>query len=148
MAVELRSPEKEAFLRMEVLSTGEEVDSSVEVLVEIDAQGFGGREAVWLDHDGLKKFAQSLGELERTRKGRADFTPSDPDFRLSISAMDASGHLLVEFILLRHSLVGHRPRSVDLSVSGGFELDPGTLPGLVREFQDLERVAGSSSGTI
>jgi hypothetical protein len=63
---------------------------------------------------------------------------------MSISAMDGSGHLLVEFVLTRHSLVGDSGRRVDLSISGGFELDPGTLPGVVEEFQGLEQAAGSS----
>jgi hypothetical protein len=58
--------------------------------------------------------------------------------------MDGSGHLLVEFVLTRHSLVGDSARRVDLSISGGFELDPGTLPGVVEEFQGLEQAAGSS----
>ena len=144
MAVDLRSPEKKAHLRMEVISTGEKAHPSVEVQVDLHVQGFAGRDAVWLDHDALKKFSALLDDLERTRKGRADLTMY-PDFRLSISAMDGSGHLLVEFVLIRHSFVGDRRKRVDLSVSGGFELDPGTLPGVVAEFQDLGRVARSSS---
>jgi hypothetical protein len=144
MVVELRSPEKQALLRMEVLSTGEKAYPSVEVQVDVHIEGFAGSDAVWLDHDALMKFSESLDGVERTRRGRADLTPSDPHFRLSISAMDASGHLLVEFVLVRHSMVGARPLWVDLSLSGAFELDPGTLPGVVAEFQDLERTAGCS----
>src|SRR5436190_16678241 len=121
MAVELRSTENNAFLRMDVISTGEKAYPSVQVQVEAQVEGFGGREAIWLDQDALTKFSESLDLLERTRKGRANLTPSFPDLRLSISAMDASGHLLVEFVLVRHSLVGDRLRRVDLSLSGGFE---------------------------
>jgi hypothetical protein len=108
MAVDLRSPEKKAHLRMEVISTGEKAYPSVEVQVGLHVQGFAGRDAVWLDHDALKKFSALLDDLERTRKGRADLTMY-PDFRLSISAR--SGH----------------------------------SAGVVAEFQDLGRVARSSS---
>jgi len=59
-----------------------------------------------------------------------------------------SGHLLVEFVLTRHSLVGDCATRLDLTVSGGFELDPGTLPGVVEEFQGLERAAASSAAAF
>jgi hypothetical protein len=76
MVVELRSPEKHALLRMEILSIGQKAYPSVEVQVDLHVQGFAGREAVWLDHDALMKFAESIDGLERTRRGRADLTPS------------------------------------------------------------------------
>jgi hypothetical protein len=144
MVMELRSPEKQALLRMEVISTGQKSYPSVEVQVDLHVQGFAGSEAIWLDHAALMKFSESLDGVERTRRGRADLTPSYPEFRLSISAMDASGHLLVEFVLVRQSFVGDRARRVDLTVTGGFELDPGTLPGVVAEFRNLERTAAGS----
>lgn len=141
MIVELRSPEKQAFLRLELISSGVKGHRSIEVQVDVHVQGFAGREAVWLDHQALKRFSDALGSLERTRKGRADLVPQAPDFRLSISSLDGSGHLLVELELVRHSLVGDRARRVDLGVSGGFELDPGTLPDVLARFQSLEREA-------
>jgi hypothetical protein len=101
VVIELRSPEKTAVLRMEIISTGAPAYPSVEVQVDLQVQRFAGRESVSLDHDALMKFS--------------------------------------------HSLVGDSARRVALTVSGGFELDPGTLPAVVEEFQRLERAAESTA---
>jgi hypothetical protein len=57
--------------------------------------------------------------------------------------MDASGHLLVDFLVVQPAAIGDSPVFVDLKVSGGFELDPGLLPGLVAGLHALEKLARS-----
>jgi hypothetical protein len=137
MSVELRSPDRKSFLHIEVNCPRGVPADSVEVEVEVGVEGFAGRAKVFLEPTSLASFCTSLDALERTRSGRADLSPQDVDFRLSISSMDGAGHLLVAFVVNRYSFVGDRPTTVQLTCTGGFELDPGLLPALAREFRDL-----------
>lgn len=139
MNIQMHSSEGHDHINVETVSARSEGVPSVEVQVELAVQGFCGKATVFLDRNALSDFVKSLDHVERTRKGRADLAPYDQDFRLSVSAMDEAGHLLTEVMLVRNALVGDRGKPVQLKVSGGFELDPGTLPRLVAEFDALGR---------
>ncbi len=138
--IEFRSPEKTEFLRMTLVT--ERVDDAVSLkfAVEAEARGFAAHTETWVERIPLAEFAAAVGNLERTRTGRAELLGEDPeDLALTLSAMDRVGHVLLEFSVTRLSLVGDAARPLTLRFSGGFELDPGLLPGLASEFTALAR---------
>lgn len=135
--VVLRSPDGRDVLRIAPIRRDSGYPS-LEVRVEAKAQGFSGAAAVWLDGFALKEFAAALRGFEKSRQGRLELQSMSPDeLGLALRSMDHAGHLLVEFALSRTALVGDRPESVALRVSGAFELDPGTLGELAGGFAQL-----------
>jgi hypothetical protein len=117
VVVDLHSEDKTAYLRIEVLGVdGGKAYPSAEVRVDLHVEGFAGSNSVRLNYDALAAFLSALEGVERTRRGRAELSPTFPGLRLSISSMDGSGHLLVEFALVRNWFVGPKPKRVDLAV--------------------------------
>ena len=130
--VELRSDDRSEHIRLRATALQRDAYPSIEFAVEAQIQSFSGRSSVWLAEDALKAFILALAEFERTRSGRAVLESMDPaELRLAVSSLDASGHVLVELTLLRHAFVGARPRIIDVQISGGFELEPSSLPGVM-----------------
>jgi hypothetical protein len=136
--VELQSDDRSDYLRLRVIARQRDVYPSIELAVDAHVRDFSGRSSVWVGGDALKDFVAALRDFERTRTGRVVLESMDPhELRLSFSSLDLSGHVLVEFTLLRHVLVGARPRNLDIQISGGLELEPSSLPGLVSAFQSM-----------
>lgn len=74
-----------------------------------------------------------LAELDRTRRGRAALEAASPeDFRLSIEAVDAAGH-----IAIRGHVSDRTPDGFRLSLSFGFTFDPGQLASTLSAFRGL-----------
>jgi hypothetical protein len=111
---------------------------SLEVRVEGRAKGFAGGNDVWIDGFALKEFVAALRAFEKSRQGQVELRSLEPDaLRIVLRSMDHTGHLLVEFAIARNTLVGDRPETVALRVSGAFELDPGTLGEILGGFTQL-----------
>ncbi len=134
----LRSPDRSDSIRLAIIAIQLDVYPSIEVEVEARTRGFGGHAPVWLATDAVAAFAEALNELERTRKGAAQLESMSPGaLRLTLSSMDASGHLMLQFTLKRSVLVGDRPRTAHTELSGAFELEPRSLPELVAALRAL-----------
>lgn len=142
LVVELRSPEKTAFLRMTLAECSNDA-VSLKFAVEASVRGFSARTESWVERIALRDFTAALVELERTRSGRAELQGQDPeDLGLTLSALDRVGHILLEFTISRASLVGDAMKPTALKLAGAFEADPSQLPGLVTQFKDLGRRVG------
>jgi hypothetical protein len=138
--IELVSPERTEFLRLEVLTPRWPEAVELELGVECQVRGFAARTTSWAVRPAVAEFARALEALERTRRGRAELWAEDPeDLTLAVAAMDSVGHMVLEFTVSRLSLIGDSARPVTLRLAGGFELDPGALPGLVEQVRKLAR---------
>ncbi len=135
--ITLRSADSRDFVRL--AAVGRDAGyPSLEVRVEGTAKGFAGGSEVWVDGFALKEFVGALRAFEKSRQGRVELRSLEPDgLRIVLRSMDHAGHLLVEFAIGRNALVGDRPENVALRVSGGFELDPGTLGEVLAGFTHL-----------
>ncbi len=139
----LRSPDGHDVLRLGAIRRDAGYPS-LEVRVEGSTRGFAGGADVWIDGFELKAFVAALRDFEKSRQGRVELRSMDPaDLRVVLRSMDHAGHLLVEFAIARNVLVGDRPEAVPLSVSGAFELDPGTLGEVLAGFTQLANAVAS-----
>jgi hypothetical protein len=133
----LRSADGRDFLRLAAIRRDDGYPS-LEVRVEGTAKGFAGGSEAWLDGFALKEFAAALRAFERSRQGRVQLQSMSPDdLLLVLRSMDHSGHLVVEFTISRNAMVGDRPETIALRVSGAFELDPGTVGEIAAGFAQL-----------
>ena len=114
----------------------------VRVCVHVKFKEFAGRyDSVWLEAPVLKDFIAALDSLEAQRNGSVVLESSSPnEFRLNIRSRDTQGHLVAEVCLSRYQYSG--PTYWRTSVSGGFELDPSSLPSVLQAFKALH---GSSA---
>ena len=96
---------------------------------------FAGRtENAWVQAESWARFLQSLGRLERERQGDARVASMSPaDFALRLAVVDRAGHLAVEGHVGTYAGVAGQMREVRLVYA--FELDPGVLGSLVRDFE-------------
>lgn len=132
LIVEFRSPTRGEFLT--VVPTPDKMGEAVSLKLRLDVQlhGFGGRGEVWVERLAVADFASALKKLEETRSGEALLQGEDPeDLELKVSSLDRVGHMLLEFKVTRLTVVGDRARPITVQLTGGFELDPGLLPGVV-----------------
>lgn len=84
----------------------------------------------------LRDFINKLSEIESTRHGAASLESCSPeDFKLSIGSRDSLGHFIVEVSLCQYQYSG--PRSWPIRLSGGFEIDPTSLPFILKDFNRL-----------
>lgn len=139
----LRSPDGRDVLRLGAIRRDSGYPS-LEVRVEGATKGFSGAADVWIDGFALKEFTAALRGFEKERQGTVELQAMSPeDFRLVIRSMDGAGPLVVEFALARGVLVGGRPQPIPLRMSGGFELDPGTLGEVLAGFGQLVRAVAA-----
>ncbi len=121
---------------IKLLEIAKENYPSLKISVEIKLTEFSGSSTAWISQDVLKSFANSLDELSRKRTGQVYLESMSPKhLQLAISPLDSVGHFLLEITVSKHVPIDRK--MVDHQVSGGFELDPGNLPELVREFKNL-----------
>ena len=96
----------------------------------------GATETVWLGRHELADFLRALQALDRDRRGRAELVAMSPsDFSLTISAIGHAGHLAAEG-WVGADFMG-RSGSLRHRVSFSIEIEPSTLPDLVRAFERL-----------
>jgi hypothetical protein len=96
----------------------------------------GATETVWLGRHELADFLRALQALDRDRRGRAELVAMSPsDFTLAITATDHAGHLAAEG-WVGADFMGHGG-NLRHRVSFSIEIEPSTLPDLVRAFQRL-----------
>lgn len=108
--------------------------------------GFNGRsDEVWIEPAALRAFVAALKRLDERREGDTELSAVPPhDLTLRIFALDRAGHLGVEGHLSRTEYVGREPRRIGTSFA--FEIDPGSLPNIIRRFEALmDREAGPST---
>jgi len=75
-----------------------------------------------------------LEKFEETRSGSANIeSMSLNEFMLDISAIDSLGHLQAEILLSKYNRGVNRGSDI-ISLSGGFEFDPVSLPLFVQKF--------------
>jgi hypothetical protein len=129
--IEFRSPTRGEFLTVTPVTDrlGEAV--SLKLRIEVQLHGFSAQSAVWVERLAVADFASALKKLEETRSGEALLQGEDPeDLELKVSSLDRVGHMLLEFKVTRLTAVGDQGRPISVQLAGGFELDPGLLPGL------------------
>lgn len=112
-------------------------EGDVRVCVQVTLGEFSGRyEAVWLEEPTLREFIEQLATIEADRAGSATLTSCSPDeFVLKIRSRDRLGHFVAEVSLCRYRYCGNS--SWPTTVSGGFEIEPSSLPFLLDEFRSL-----------
>lgn len=136
--IEFRSPTRGEFLTVAPATEGLGEAVSLQLPVEVQLHGFSGRCEVWVERLAVADFASALKRLEETRRGEASLQGEAPeDLELKLSSMDRVGHMLLEFKVTRITVAGDRGRPVSIQLAGGFELDPGLLPGLAAEVSSL-----------
>jgi hypothetical protein len=85
----------------------------------------------------VEEFESELTSLEETRHGIATLSCRVPgDFDLFIESTDDSGHMIARVSFIARAHVGaHGNLHFDNPISYAFEIDPGRLPGFVRDFR-------------
>jgi hypothetical protein len=134
MVVDFRSPTGRECLTLEPTSDRPGEAVSLKLRVEVQLQGFSAHADAWVERLAVADFASSLRELERTRSGEAVMGGDGcEDLELKVSSLDRLGHVALEFRLTRpcFAIDAAAARPVPAQLAGGFELDPGLLPGLV-----------------
>lgn len=120
-----------------VLDGNCEREASMEVSVEVCSCGFSGRHSLvfFFDSD-YSGFLEQLRELERTRRGKARIEAMSPEeFWLEILAVDRLGHIHAQGKLTQ--ITTRRPHQLWSSLGFDIELDPTSLPKVVREFAEF-----------
>jgi hypothetical protein len=88
---------REASVGLEVSERGPSstpADRDLLLNVTVAIGGYQAADQVWIVDADFDRFLAELAELERTRRGRAALEAASPeDFRLSIDAVDAAGHI-------------------------------------------------------
>jgi len=117
-------------------------EGDVRVSVEVRLGEFQGRyDSVWLEEPRLREFVAALATIEHERNGRVVLEGCSPDeFVLTIRSRDTQGHFVAEVSLCRYQYNG--PTYWPTLVSGGFELNPSTLPSVLNDFQLLHESNG------
>lgn len=122
-------------------STPSEGDLGVRVAATAAANGVGGpfagrNDTVGIRYDQWADFLESLRELERTRQGEARVTAMSPaEFQLAVFATDRAGHMAAEGWVGRE--YGGRDGAFHDRVCFSIEIDPSTLPEIVRQFEAI-----------
>lgn len=116
---------------------GSPCEGDVRVCVKVAFKAFGGEyDSVWLEKSALQTFIQELSILEDRRTGSARLESIGPkEFELTIRSRSGLGHMEVEASLSRFQYSGST--NWPTSVSGGFELEPDTLPSILFLFRKL-----------
>ena len=85
----------------------------------------------------IEEFESELSSLEETRQGIATLSCGVPgDFELFVESTDSTGHMIARVSLItRAHLSRHQSLHFDNPISYAFEIDPGRLPGFVRDFR-------------
>jgi hypothetical protein len=112
-------------------------EGDVRVCVQVKLGDFDGKyESVWLDGLTLREFVQQLARLEESRAGSVTLTSCSPgEFIMKIRSADKLGHFVAEVSLCRNRYIGSTLWPT--TVSGGFEIDPSSLPSLLDDFRGL-----------
>jgi hypothetical protein len=138
LKLEFRSPTRGEVLTLALVSDRPGEVVSLELRVTVQLRGFSAGCEAWVEALAVADFATALEALDETRSGEALLQGEDPeDLELKVSSLDRVGHLLVEFKVARLGIVGDRGRPISTRLTGGFELDPGLLPGLVAGVRGL-----------
>lgn len=124
-------------IEMERAPKGVPNEGDVRVLVQVVLGEFSGKyESVWLEEPALREFISRFEEVERERAGNVTLESCSPDeFVLKVRSRDALGHFAVDVSLCRHRYFNGA--SWPTSVSGGFEIDPTSLPAILNDFKNL-----------
>ena len=107
-------------------------DYGVKAAIAVQNGDFAGaHDEVWFFRDDFAAFVQALRTFILAHKGEVRLESMSPgEAVVSISRLDAAGHILVEVQVSRWQYV--RDRSFRNLVSVAFELDPSQLPDCVR----------------
>lgn len=135
--MKIESIDKKSFIALRLEERGDDRLPSRRLAIESQLGDFSGRyDQVWVEQAQLERFIAETTELERTRRGTATLQAMSPDeFLLHIKVIDAAGHVAVTVQIRRRGYVGQEHQRFGLE--GGFELEPSTLPALVRALSDL-----------
>ena len=83
----------------------------------------------------LRRFVTDLEAFERHRQGSVTLLGLDPEmFKLSLQVFDRPGHVLLTGTMRERGFEG---TSFNLGISIGFEIEPSSLPSILRDFEDL-----------
>ena len=121
--------------------TPSEGDLGVRVAAMAAANAVGGpfagsNDTVGIRYDQWADFLEGLRELERTRRGKAHLVAMSPaEFQLAIFATDRAGHMAAEGWVGRE--YAGRDGVFHDRVCFRIEIDPSTLPLIVRQFEAI-----------
>jgi hypothetical protein len=112
-------------------------EGDVRVCVRVTLGEFKGEyESVWLEEATLREFISCLEQVEEDRKGSVTLASCSPDeFVLKIRSRDALGHFVVDVSLCRYRYFDGT--SWPITVSGGFAIEPTSLPSMLSDFRSL-----------
>lgn len=109
--------------------------------IEVFGSTFAGEiDSVWFEHENATSFIEDLEALDKFRKGAAELfnmsSGSDASpLEFKIFATDSLGHLAVRATLRK--LIYFQNFQDISTVSVVFEIDPGSLSAIVRDFKKL-----------
>ena len=134
--MKIASDDQRQHVLIELLESEDQHLPSRQVRVVVDLGDFRAQTTVWLGRDAIDGAIRALESLERTRRGQLRLESMGPgELVLTLSVMDAAGHLLLECELLQR--IALRDRRADLRMAGAFELDPTSLPAITASMRQL-----------
>jgi hypothetical protein len=102
-------------------------------------EGFSGKYArIWLSHDALDAFVDSLVSLDRIRRGDACLESMSPDeFVMRLFSTDSLGHIALSILLKRPMYKFGKCRFLKLELT--FELDASRMSQIIYDAKNLEK---------
>jgi hypothetical protein len=139
VTVKIESLDRKSFIVLRFEERGDDRLPSRRLAIESQLGDFSGHyDHVWVEQAQLERFVAEVKQLERTRRGSAALEAMSPEeLLLRINVIDVTGRVAVTVQLRRQGYVGQKHQR--FGVEGGFELEPSTLPALVRELSDLSK---------
>lgn len=95
----------------------------------------GGLDSVWFEIEELNRFIACAAEMDVKREEEARLSSMSPgELSLQLAAYGQAGHIKLSYTLTKAITY---PFYRELSLSGCFEIDPGELTGIIRDFERL-----------
>lgn len=114
---------------------GTPADRDLLLNVSVKVHGYSAADQAWIAAQDWRGFLAELRGLEKVRRGHATLRAASPrDLNLVIKAIDHAGHMAVSGFLGRDT-----PDGFAQKLEFGFAFDPGMLPTVVRELDELGR---------
>lgn len=134
--MKIESADKQSWITIEYVESETEHYPSLGVSIAVQNDGFSGcNPEVWFELDYFKQFLNELKNLAQKRSGNALIeSMTAEEFKLKVQSTDINGLLMLQYKLSKNI---YRPKRMNLSICGSFELDASDFPERVKEFEKL-----------
>lgn len=134
--MKIESADKQSWITIEYVELETEHYPSLGVSIAVQNDGFSGcNPEVWFELDFFTSFLVELKILAQKKSGNALIESMiAEEFKLKIQRTDISGPLMLQYKLSKNI---YRPKRMNLSICGGFELDPCCFTEIVKGFEQL-----------